>query len=331
MSCALAMIVKDEESNLPGCLESVKGLFDEIVVVDTGSTDDTVRIARGHGARVSRFAWCDDFSAARNHGLDRVRSDYVFRLDADDRLAPGHRKRLARLLSSLDRRRPVAYFCRVFSSEPGLTTSIDEHRLWPNRPGLRFRGAVHERIRPEHDARDVPTRMSDVAIVHHGYSSPDLVAAKLARNAAILEREVSRGPVEPIVLFDLGRTYAGLDRLDEALDALKAFVLRRDPAHDLASKIAHRRIVEIHRTRQDWKAAIEAARAGLRDHPRDCQLAAWVADLMAFAGETQLALEGYERALALYDPSIPDAGMPVDFPAKLRAAIDRLRESNPAA
>ena len=271
-TCALAMIVRDEEQNLPGCLESVKGLFDEIAIVDTGSVDATVKVAKKYGARVYPFRWIDDFSAARNYGLDRVRADFVFRMDADDRLMPGHAKRLARLLAGLDPRDPVAYFCRVFSSEPGVTSFIDEHRLWPNRPALRFRGAVHERIRPEYDARDVPTRMSDVAIVHHGYADPNQVAAKLARNVAILEREVARGPVEPIVLFDLGRTYAGMDRLDAALDALNAFVKHRDPAHNLASQIAHRRIVEIHRVKEDYDAAIAAAHAGLKAHPRDAQL-----------------------------------------------------------
>src|SRR5882757_3140262 len=85
---SLTMIVRNEENNLPRCLESVRGLFDEIVVVDTGSTDRTAEIARSFGARVFDFVWVDDFAAARNAALARARGAYAFWLDADDRLDP---------------------------------------------------------------------------------------------------------------------------------------------------------------------------------------------------------------------------------------------------
>ena len=79
---SLTMIVKNEEANLPHCLESVAGLFDEIVVVDTGSKDRTREIAREFGARVFDFVWVDDFAAARNAALARATGDYAFWLDA---------------------------------------------------------------------------------------------------------------------------------------------------------------------------------------------------------------------------------------------------------
>src|SRR3982750_4635941 len=89
---SLTMIVRNEEKNLPRCLESVRGLFDEIVVVDTGSRDRTKEIAAGFGARVSEFAWIDDFAAARNAALGQASSDYAFWLDADDVIEPPERK-----------------------------------------------------------------------------------------------------------------------------------------------------------------------------------------------------------------------------------------------
>ncbi|HVS18818.1 MAG TPA: glycosyltransferase, partial [Planctomycetota bacterium] len=77
------MIVRNEEALLPGCLDSVRGIVDRIVVVDTGSTDRTRKIAQAAGAEVLDVAWCDDFAAARNAGLERVESGYVLVLDAD--------------------------------------------------------------------------------------------------------------------------------------------------------------------------------------------------------------------------------------------------------
>jgi glycosyltransferase involved in cell wall biosynthesis len=91
---SLTMIVRDEESNLPHCLQSVRGLFDEIVVVDTGSRDRTIEIARSYGARVSQFAWVDDFAAARNASLARASGDFAFWLDADDVVEPAERQKL---------------------------------------------------------------------------------------------------------------------------------------------------------------------------------------------------------------------------------------------
>ena len=92
------MIVRDEQDNLPRCLASVQGLFDEIVVVDTGSKDRTVEIARSFGARVFDFVWVDDFAVARNAALARATGDYAFWLDADDLVDPPERVKLEALL-----------------------------------------------------------------------------------------------------------------------------------------------------------------------------------------------------------------------------------------
>src|SRR5687767_11282614 len=89
---SLSMIVKNEEAALDACLRSARALCDELVVVDTGSTDRTVEIAERHGARVLHFAWCDDFAAARNFALDHTNGEWVLHLDADEtaiEAAPG--------------------------------------------------------------------------------------------------------------------------------------------------------------------------------------------------------------------------------------------------
>ncbi len=92
------MIVKNEETNLPTCLESVCGVFDEIVVLDTGSNDRRVEIARSFGAQVFDFVWVDDFGAARNAVLARATGDYVFWLDADDLIEASERVKLEELI-----------------------------------------------------------------------------------------------------------------------------------------------------------------------------------------------------------------------------------------
>jgi GT2 family glycosyltransferase len=109
---SLTMIVRNEEANLPKCLASAEGLFDEIVVVDTGSTDRTKEIARSFGARVFDFVWVDDFAAARNAALARATGNYAFWLDADDILDPPQRERLKRVIDGLGSSGQTAYVVR---------------------------------------------------------------------------------------------------------------------------------------------------------------------------------------------------------------------------
>jgi glycosyltransferase involved in cell wall biosynthesis len=95
---SLCLIAKDEEHNLPACLAPAVGLVEEIVVVDTGSTDATREVARRLGARVFDFPWCDSFAAARNETLRHAQGDWVLWLDADDRLDDDNRAKLRALL-----------------------------------------------------------------------------------------------------------------------------------------------------------------------------------------------------------------------------------------
>lgn len=102
VTISLCMIVKDEEAVLKRCLESAKEIADEMIVVDTGSRDQTREIAEKEGARVYQFPWIDDFAAARNFSFSQAVMDYCLWLDADDVLLPEDRRRLQKLKESLE-------------------------------------------------------------------------------------------------------------------------------------------------------------------------------------------------------------------------------------
>ena len=118
---SLTMIVRDEENNLSHCLESVRGTFDEIVVVDTGSTDRTVEIARSFGAKVFEFEWVDSFAAARNEALSHATGDYAFWLDADDLVEPRELEKLRALLGRLRAGDHAAYVVALRAAIPART------------------------------------------------------------------------------------------------------------------------------------------------------------------------------------------------------------------
>src|ERR1700731_2285460 len=138
---SLCLIARNEQAPPPAGLRSVPSLFPDIVLVDTGSTDRTKEIATRFGARVFDFPWCDSFAAARNEGLRHATGDWIFWLDADDRLDEANRAKLRALFESLGYEN-VAYCLKclcVPDAATGATTMVDHIRLFRNHPNNRWR------------------------------------------------------------------------------------------------------------------------------------------------------------------------------------------------
>jgi glycosyltransferase involved in cell wall biosynthesis len=208
-----AMIVRNEERFLAGCLDSIAGLVDEIIVVDTGSTDRTPDIAAAHGARVRHHRWREDFSAARNEALDHAAGDWILYIDADERVRPYDRARLEQELGD-----PLLCATTVrFHPRTGYT-AYPEHRLFRRDPRIRFRGAIHETMMPDID-RMIETGQgrrgsSNLTIDHLGYDGDQ--SHKLQRNLTILEKEVRVKPERMYLWWHLGTVYRDLGRMEEA-------------------------------------------------------------------------------------------------------------------
>jgi glycosyltransferase involved in cell wall biosynthesis len=190
LTIALTMIVRDEAGHLPRCLDSVAGLFDELVIVDTGSTDRTREIARDLGAKVFGFEWCDDFAAARNAALDLATADLAMWLDADEFIEPAHRPRLRAVLAHARRSSPAAFamFQRSVIREPGREAAewtVPHVRLFPRRPDVRWAGRVHEDITPAVERAGLDLVATDLVIRHTGFSDPATYAARSERNRRI--------------------------------------------------------------------------------------------------------------------------------------------------
>ena len=163
------------------CLESVRGLLDEIVVVDTGSKDRTVEIARSFGAKVFEFVWVDDFAAAHNAALARATGDYAFWLDADDVIDPPEREKLRVLLGQLrdggaEQAFVVRCACDPSPDGTGGETVVDHIRLFPLRDDVRWTYRVHEQILPALRRANVPVQWTEITVRHTGYG--DLARAR---------------------------------------------------------------------------------------------------------------------------------------------------------
>jgi tetratricopeptide (TPR) repeat protein len=299
------MIVRDEEANLPACLDSVRGLFDEVVVVDTGSTDRTVEIAQGHGARVFDFPWVDDFAAARNAALARATGDYAMWLDADDVVEPPEREKLRQLLGSLRAGDEAAYVLRC-ACDPdeaggGGETVVDHVRLFPVREDVRWAYRVHEQILPALRRAGVPVRWTDVVVRHTGYADAAARARKLLRDEAILRAELAERPGDPFVLFNLGSIAVERGDWAGALRDLGASLAGSAPEDSITLKL-HALVARCHQARGDLDGALSASAAGLAIDPDDAELLFRRAVAHRHRGEPAEAEACWRRVLELRPP-----------------------------
>ncbi len=302
---SLTMIVRDEEANLPACLASAEGLFDEVVVVDTGSADRTAEVARSFGARVFDFVWVDDFAAARNAALARATGDYAFWLDADDVIEPPQREKLKALLAGLRPGDEAAYVVRC-ACDPdrdggGGETVVDHVRLFPLREDVRWTYRVHEQILPAVRRAGVPVRWTEAAVRHTGYADPALRARKLARDEAILLEDLGDRPGDPFVLFNLGSI--ALERGDwrAALGHLNASLGGSAPADSITRKL-FALIARSHQKLGETDRALAACAAGLRVDPDDAELLFREAVVRRGAGDRDGAEACWRRVSALTRP-----------------------------
>lgn len=210
------LIVKNEERFLPGCLASLVGLADELVIVDTGSTDRTVAIAREYGAVVLEHGWKNDFSEARNFGLARASGQFILYLDADEEVFPEDRAPLRATLAS---DRYDALLVRIVSPLfGGDKTAIDVYpRVFRNYPDARFRYRIHEQIWPSLAPHGPRVQDSSFRILHHGYAqSPDVLDRKRTRNLETALEVLAENPDDGFYLYHAGFACLTLGRLDEA-------------------------------------------------------------------------------------------------------------------
>ncbi len=303
---SLTMIVRDEERNLPHCLESVRGVFDEIVVLDTGSKDRTIEIARSFGARVFDFVWVDDFAAARNSALARATGDYAFWLDADDLIEPPEREKLEALLARLSRAgEPTAFVVRC-ACDPGPDgiggdTVVDHIRLFPLIEGVRWTYRVHEQILPALKAARVPVKWTDITVRHTGYADRALRSGKLERDSRILLEELADRPDDPFTLFNLGAIAIEHTKWGEALGFLNRSLAGSAPTDSIVRKL-FALIARAHQMQGDFRGALKSCADGLALDAEDAELWFRKAVVHRHGGEPAEAEQCWRRILTLSRP-----------------------------
>jgi len=211
---SLCMIVKNEEKHLARCLSSVKEVANEIVIVDTGSSDNTIEIAKSFNAKIFHFDWVDDFSAARNFAMSKCSGDWILYLDADEELNPNCIEELIKYKSH----KPAGVYCTVKSLGSSRTNeSVMRYpRLFANIPGVEFVGKVHEQIIDSLKKNKIPLVESKIEIIHHGYAIDKVgLQKKKERNLDLLLSNENKKS-NTYDKLKLIQTLISLDKYDEA-------------------------------------------------------------------------------------------------------------------
>ena len=302
---SLCMIVKDEELSLPKCLESVRDVVDEMIIMDTGSTDKTREIATQFGAKVPSFQWNGNFSDARNASLELATGEWVLSLDADEVLNPEILPKIRQAM--VDKNHLVINFIR---QEVGAMQSPYSmvSRLFRNHPKIRFSRPYHTLI-DDHVQELLKTEkhwkvieIPEIGIFHYGYTPAAIQALDKYNRAKIaMEGYFKEHPHDPYVCSKLGALYLQIGQEKQGIKLLKQGLKsgKVDP-HTLFE--LHYHLANAHTRQQKLETAIKHYQKALEQPILErLKLGAYnnLGSLLQSSGELKTALNIYKKALTI--------------------------------
>ena len=301
------MIVKNEEEFLPNCLNSIKGVVDEIIIVDTGSTDDTMTIAKNFGAKVYHHPWNDSFSEARNHCLNHASGDWILQIDADEELEQADIPKLRLAIS--DHRYNGIIIAIQSIIKDGLHTFYHP-RIFRRGKGF-YKDIIHEQTIIEGER--LPT---EIRLYHHGYNlDGKKMRIKWQRTTHLLKKQIAHNKHDGFAWFNLIRNYRIQDLFQDGIDAGEEALKIMSPVsflnHDKTDINLHHYVMIIYETanchlyNENYSKAKELCHfalsklAELKIEPENIDLIFTLACIYLKEGDYRKAIDYFERFLSL--------------------------------
>ena len=320
-------IVRNEAAVLGRSLESIKGQTDELLVVDTGSTDDTVQIAQSYGARVLSHPWQDDFSEARNFALDELTADWVVFLDADEYFTPETRGNLREEIQAADAAGTDLLLIqwRNIDADTGAhLVDVYTPRIFRRKPTLRYEGRIHEQLREngENVKRVAVIPEERLLLMHTGYST-HLSRGKAERNLRLLLMDLAESRQPETLYMALAEAYDGLD--DEAMAMKYAYmdIANGRQSSTYASRSYRLLLRRLARHPAAFDERREVARRATEDFPELPEFHAEYAECLAYLFDYEGAVR--EAGAALRAFAAYHGIEPLQFDAAMGAAVEKRR------
>ncbi|SKC84204.1 glycosyltransferase family 2 protein [Maledivibacter halophilus] len=301
---SLCMIVKNEAKHLERCLSSVKDLVDEMIIVDTGSTDDTVEIAKSFDAKVFYYEWDNNFSNARNFSIQYASKDWILLMDGDDEFYYEDHDEFIQLINTSIKDGHYFKTQSFVGNMPGndIVSNLNL-RLLRNNKKYKFVGAIHEQITCVDNKMDYKNfSTEEIHIFHYGYLN-DVVEEKNKRNRniSIIEEELKKDPKNHFHLFNLGNEYFAMGNKEKALDFFSLVYGELDFNDGFASKLVIRRIMCLDELGQ-YKRALNAIEEGLKIYPKFTDLELIRGWIYLKTKKYTIAIDSFNRCLDLGKP-----------------------------
>tara|TARA_B100000959_G_scaffold201361_1_gene210748 strand:- start:1752 stop:3113 length:1362 start_codon:yes stop_codon:yes gene_type:complete len=264
---SLCMIVRDEENSLKFCLNSVKNIVDQMVIVDTGSKDKTIQIAKNLGADVHQFQWSDSFAEARNESIKYADGDWILWMDADETLDPSSIAELKKITQ--DKNKDYFYSVRISSRNNYQSKVIysDAHRLFPNGLGIRFENRIHEQIYYSAISAGAQEKITGIHILHEGYNlTEEEYKNKLLRNLPLLEKMVEEDRQNSYAHYTLAQNYSGLKQYENAIIHFK-IAIKSDTLGNSLTTDALNVMSQTYSYLEEWEKAKKYSKQSIKLNP----------------------------------------------------------------
>ncbi|MGH4120174.1 glycosyltransferase [Clostridium sp.] len=298
---SLCMIVKNEENYLPRCLSSIKDIVDEIIIVDTGSTDKTVDIAKSFGAKVYYFKWNNNFSEARNESLKYATKDWILILDADDELYAQDQQKLVEFLNSQLEENAIYNFETLnyygdTIDDNSITINLNP-RLYKNNHGTHYEGEVHNQLITSESSYNAIYSL--IKIHHYGYMNDSIASKnKRKRNITILNEQLKKDPDDSFTHFNLGTEYAALNDYKTALEHYYKSYEKFEP-HNGYSFLLIFRIVFLNYNIKEYELALKFIDIGAQHYPKFTDLYFLKALILKDMNMPTLQIKALEKCIEL--------------------------------
>lgn len=226
MKLSACLIVKNEERNIKRCIESFKTVVDEIIVVDTGSEDTTIEIAKKLGGKIYHYKWENDFSKARNYALDKATGDWIIFLDADEYFYENKANNIRKIIRQIPNGKINAVLTRhvnIDACNNRIKNTEIKVRIFKNNKNIRYAGKIHENVNNNGKALNAIAVAGDILEIYHvGYSS-DIIIRKSKRNLELLLDSL-RHSRDPMIFFYLADCYMILAEYEYVIKYARLFI-----------------------------------------------------------------------------------------------------------
>ncbi|TYS63754.1 glycosyltransferase [Bacillus infantis] len=300
MKISACLIAKNEEIYIERCIGSFASIIDEFILVDTGSTDNTVKVAETLGAKVYFYQWTDDFSAARNFALSKAKGDWIIFLDADEYFRIDDEKKLVKILNNIHDTKVEALSTTLVNyDEDNLIqqSTLPVIRVFRRKQGLCFTGVIHENLRSENGQINLYDARNEITIFHTGYSPSEFERkAKVKRNLDLLFLELNKDPENSDICFYISESYMAIDN-KKALEFAQKVIKYNNSELGIYAKNYSNLIQCMFSESYTFGEVEEAIKIGVRQFPN-------YPDLYIYLGDLYKYLDRKFEAIDIFNESI---------------------------